>query len=55
MNTGQKPSLEQRLIARRSFVEGRLRLLAALLAGLSSIALTAGAVQFAARAQNAMN
>jgi putative ABC transport system permease protein len=42
------------LIARRSFTEGWLRLTATLLAALGSIALIAGSLQFALRAQEAV-
>ncbi|GAA1850865.1 ABC transporter permease [Actinomadura bangladeshensis] len=42
------------LIARRSVAEGRLRLAATLLAALGSIALIAGSLQFALRAQEAV-
>ncbi|MFC5748104.1 FtsX-like permease family protein [Actinomadura rugatobispora] len=42
------------LIARRSFTEGWLRLAATLLAALGSIALIAGSLQFALRAQEAV-
>lgn len=43
------------LIARRSFTDGWPRLLATLLAALFSVALIAGTVQFAARAQSAVS
>src|ERR1700754_2399604 len=43
------------LIARRSFTEGWLRLTATLLAALGSIALIAGSLQFALRAQEAVS
>ncbi|SNS93584.1 putative ABC transport system permease protein [Actinomadura meyerae] len=43
------------LIARRSAAEGRLRLAATLLAALGSIALIAGSLQFALRAQDAVS
>ncbi|TDC80306.1 FtsX-like permease family protein [Actinomadura sp. 7K507] len=43
------------LIARRSFTEGWLRLIATLLAALGSIALIAGSLQFALRAQEAVS
>ncbi|MEU4831065.1 FtsX-like permease family protein [Streptosporangium sp. NPDC023615] len=42
------------LIARRTFAEGWLRLIATLLAALGSIALIAGSLQFALRAQEAV-